>query len=249
MTRFPAARAALVLALATVLSAPGWAQTPAPKPAAKPAAGKPAAATAADGKTLSGKDSGGGKLLTRDELRTCMKQRDSLANRLKELEAARGALDIERTAIGQERQALATERENMAGMRSEIDAVNAKTKAFQEDVDAWNKRVEAFKASNPSGSAGEKQRAAINEEGEVLRKRQAALQAERDSVLSKGDGAVKAFNARAATLDQKVSDWNERNGKLNAEADKISGERTTWSTECGDRRYREDDEKAILSGG
>lgn len=233
-------------ALAATLAA---AQTTAPKPApARPAAKAPApAASAAEGKTLSGKD-GGGKLLTRDELRACLKQRDALSTRLNELDAARTKLDAERTALGQEQAALKTERENMAGMRAEIDALNAKTKTFQEDVDAWQKRVTSFNEGSQNGPAAEKARTELNEMGESLKKRQAALQAERDSVLGRGDVAVKSFNAKAAGLEQKVGDWNDRNSRLNADVEKTKTERETWSTECGDRRYREDDEKAILSG-
>jgi hypothetical protein len=67
-------------------------------------------------------------------------------------------------------------------------------------------------------------------------------------VLGRGDVAVKSFNAKAAALEQKVGDWNDRNSRLNADVEKTKTERETWSTECGDRRYREDDEKAILSG-
>ncbi len=245
-------RAARLWALAAALGASlTFAQTPQPKPApVKPApAAKPAAATpAADNRTLSGKDPASSKLLTREELRACMKQRDGLGVRLNELDTARTKLDAERAALGQEQAALKTERENMAGMRSEIDAMNARTKAFQEDVDGWNKRVAAFNESKQTGSAAEKQRVELNEFGESLKKRQAALQTERDSILGKGDSAVKGFNAKAAGLDQKVAEWNERNGKLNAEAEKTKTERETWGSECGDRRYREDDEKAILGG-
>ncbi len=255
------------LRVCTLLAALGatwaFAQTPPAKPApAKPApakatpatpaktapAAKPAAPAAGDSRTLTGKDAASSKLLTRDELRACMTQRDALAARLAELDTARGKLDAERAALGQEQQALKTERESMAGMRAEIDGMNAKTKAFQEDVDGWNKRVATFNESKQTGAPAEKQRVELNEFGESLKKRQAALQTERETILGRGDSAIKGFNARAAGLDQKVAEWNERNGKLNDEVDKTKTERAAWSTECGERRYREDDEKAILSG-
>lgn len=226
------------------------AQTPPPKPAQPRPAAKPAAAPASapESRTLSGKDASGSKLLTRDELRACLKQRDALSTRLADLDTTRQKLDAERVGLGQEQAALKTERETMAGMRAEIDALNAKTKAFQEEVDGWQKRVAAFNESPPSGSAAERTRNELNEQAEALKKRQAALQTERDSVLGRGDQAIKAFNAKAQALEQKVGDWNDRNAKLNADVEKTKTERETWSTECGDRRYREEDEKAILSG-
>ena len=252
----------LTFALVLGASLAGWAAaqtapaTPAKaaaKPAAKPAvAAKPAAAVAdkpADGKTmsLSGKE-GGGKLLTRDELRACLKQRDTLTGQLNELAGARTALNQERDALNAEQAALKTERENLAGMKTAVEELNAKTKVFQEEVDGWNKRVAALAESKGHASSLEKQRADVNEQGEGLRKRQAELTSERNAVLARGEEQVKTFNARAAAVDGKVADWNERNRKLNERGDTLQTERETWAADCGDKRYREDDEKAVLSG-
>ena len=239
---------------AAAQTAPATPAKAAAKPAAKPAApaAKPAAATAdkpADGKTLSlGGKEGGGKLLTRDELRACLKQRDTLTVQLGELDGARTALNQERDALNAEQAALKTERENLAGMKTAVDELNAKTKGFQQQVDDWNKRVAALAESKAPTSAQEKQRADLNELGEGLRKRQAELNSERDAVLARGDGQIKTFNTRAAAVDAKVTDWNERNRKLNERGDNLQTERQTWAADCGDKRYREDDEKAVLSG-
>ena len=97
---FGAARgAALALALT-----PTFAQTTEPaKPAAKPPsivmpAAKPAAKSSAkgDAKTLGGKGSASGKLLTRDELRQCMARLDAFNQGGKDLEQQRATLDRER---------------------------------------------------------------------------------------------------------------------------------------------------------
>ena len=252
----------LTFALVLGASLVGWAAaqtapaTPAKaaaKPATKPAAAaKPAAAVAdkpADGKTmsLSGKE-GGGKLLTRDELRACLKQRDTLTGQLNELAGARTALNQERDALNAEQAALKTERENLAGMKTAVEELNAKTKTFQQQVDEWNKRVAALAESKGHASSVEKQRADLNEQGEGLRKRQGELNGERDAVLARGEEQVKAFNARAGAVDAKVADWNERNRKLNERGDTLQTEREIWAADCGDKRYREDDEKAVLSG-
>ena len=104
------ASAVLVLALGTTLCAAQTAPAkPSPKPAPRPAAAAPApaAAPADEGKTLSmGNSKGNSKVLTREELRACFKQRDLLQDRLKVSEAARAEMDGERAAIGKEQETL-----------------------------------------------------------------------------------------------------------------------------------------------
>ena len=223
----------------------GMAQT-APKPSALPT--KPAA----DAKTLGGNAtttaSKDAKLLTRDELRQCMKQRDTLSTRLTQLDGERATLDGERNGLREEQDKMRTEREGLGGVKASVATLNDRVKVFQEQVDAFNKRVTLFKEANPSGKEGERQREDINREGEALQKRQAELQVDRDALLAKGEEATKAFNARAAVVDQRVADWNQRNGKINEASGALKNEREIWVSECGDRRFREDDEKAILKG-
>jgi chromosome segregation ATPase len=249
---FPLVRRLAALTTLACTATLCMAQSTPVKPAAKPApkaAPAPTSAAPAAGKTLSmGTAASSSPILTREELRACFGRRDFLTSRLKEADGARTALDSERVALSQEQATLHTERENMAGMKGAIEDLNNKAKAFQQDVDAWNKAVAAFNESKATGSAAEKQRTELNQTGESLRARQAELQAERGAVIAKGEESVKVFNARAAAVDQKIADWNERNRKLNADNDALQKERDTWAFECGDRRYREDDEKAILSG-
>lgn len=234
---------ALILLFSLAVSS-AQAQTPPAKTAPKPAAKAPA-----EPATLSlGNASAASKLLTRDELRQCLQQRGKLGTRLTDMEGARAAMDKERAGLTQEQQQLKTERDQLAGVKPAIDELNAKTKAFQEDVDAWNKRVAEFNEAKDFGNAAEKRRVEIAAQGEALQKRQADLQTERTSVLARGEDAVRVFNARAVAIDGRVADWNERNRKLNDGSETLKGDRETWVIECGDRRYREDDEKAIQSG-
>ena len=252
MFLFDAKRVSCLLVLCGAWAGSTMAQTAPAKPAAKAPAAKPADKAldkSSDGKTLSlsGKD-GAGKLLTRDELRACLKQRDTLATRLNQLDGDRTKLNQERDGLTQEQAALKAERESLAGMKSSVDELNTKTKVFQQEVETWNKLVADFTESKASGANAEKQRLSINEQGESLRKRQLELTEERNLVLARGERQVKEFNARATAIDAKVADWNERNRKLNGDGDALQFERETWSADCGDKRYREDDEKAVLSG-
>ncbi|MBK6472251.1 MAG: hypothetical protein IPF94_16520 [Betaproteobacteria bacterium] len=45
-----------------------------------------------------------------------------------------------------------------------------------------------------------------------------------------------------------MQDWNQRNAQVNETARKLEDERSLWLSECSNRRYREDDEKAIRAG-
>lgn len=254
MMHIDARRMALALGLSSALTflaqGPVLAQTaPAKAKPATTAPTKPAPEKAGEGKTLSlsGKDTNG-KLLTRDELRACLKQREALTGRLNELDAARTNTNQEREGLSQGQAALKSDRDNLGGMKTAVDELNTRTKAFQVEVEAWNKRVADFTESKASGAAADKQRTEINEQGEVLRKRQLELTSDRSSTLARGEEQIKVFNARAAAVDAKVADWNERNRKLNNDGEALQLERQTWVTDCGDRRYREDDEKAVLSG-
>ena len=47
---------------------------------------------------------------------------------------------------------------------------------------------------------------------------------------------------------KRATDWNERNTKSLASATAYEDERTMWREECGNRRYREEDELAIQRG-
>jgi len=59
---------------------------------------------------------------------------------------------------------------------------------------------------------------------------------------------VAAFNAKATVMDGKVVAWNQRNEEWNKTSKALEADRAKWVADCADRRYREDDEKAIKAG-
>jgi len=218
----------------------------APK-AAKAAASAPPAKPAAEGKTLSlGGGTGSGKLLTRDELRTCLANQDTLAKRRADVEAARGPLDKEKEDLVKEQEALKGEREKVDAARQAVAELNARYKEHADKVQKWNERAKA--AQEASGKAAEKERDALDRERVDLQRNQAALEADRAKLGDGAQQAVNAFNTRAQALDQKVADWNQRNAALSELAQAVNRDRDTWTADCADRRYREDDEAAIRKG-
>ncbi len=175
--------AALVAAAAALcIAGPLLAQTAPAKTATKApakAAAKSAPAAPAEKLSSFGNAAGSGKLLTRDELRACFKERDELAAR-----------------------------------RVQIDAEQKRNEAERTDL----------------LSAGE------------------ALKAELGALDRSSGDAVDAYNLRAKNRDEAVDAYNTRQRKLVADAEKLTDTQSLWKSECGDRRYREDDEIAIRRG-
>jgi hypothetical protein len=227
---------------------------PAAKAAAKPAATKPAtapakAASAAGDKTLSlGGKSGSGPILTRDELRVCLSQEESIRKRLEAHTLLRAPLDKEKADLAAAQQNLRTERAPLEDMKKQAEAMSERFKVYGARVAAWNDSVTAFNANAPTGAKGDRERIALNKEREDLGVQQKALEAEKTEFATKSEIVVREYNAKAAAVDVQVTGWNQRNEQWNQEARALEAERGEWVSSCADRRYREDDEIAIKRG-
>lgn len=218
------------------------AQTPAPRPAAKPAV--------AAVKSL-GKGSGAGMpMLDKEQLRACFTRRDGLESRLKLAEAGRVPLDAEKAEIMVVADALATDRAGVDAAKVQIDQLGAKFTAFAERVEAWNVSVKAFNESGSSGSTSQqqRQRAAIDAERMKLEEQRKLLEAEKTQVTESAQATVAAFNTKVTAHQQRANGWNERNRGWNEASTQLETERADWVETCADRRYREDDEIAIKAG-
>ena len=76
----------------------------------------------------------------------------------------------------------------------------------------------------------------------------AAVLLERGKIGGGSTAAAQDYNARADALQKRATEWNARNASLAETSRKLVADREFWADECGNRRYREDDEKAILQG-
>lgn len=259
-----ASAAGVLIALMTSLPLCAWAQTAA-KPAATPSSAaakstpaKPAAAKAAPAKAAPatppaaaakpnalGSASSGGPLLTRDELRACLKQEESIRNRITDLETQREPLAAEKATIGVEQQAVRDERTKIEAFRKVADELGVRFKAYGTRVEALNARVAEFNASKRSGAPAERQRVEMNTEQAALVTERAELEAERLRLSTQSEEIISAYNAKVNALEVRVTDWNERNAKWADRSTATEAERKGWLSACSDRRYREDDEIAI----
>jgi chromosome segregation ATPase len=254
-----------LLGLAAVTAA--LAQTsPAPKapasaaqarPAPRKAASAASAARADDSKLLSlsgaavgskGAGAKGGPILTREELRACFSQEESIRTRLTALETRRNALNQEKAGLAAEQQALRAERGPVDDLRQQGEAMNARVKAFGARVEAYNQRTADFEAKGSSGAQGDRQRAELKAERDALEKQRFEIEADSTRLRSDSEGAVRAYNAKAGALEARVSDWNGRNDAMNETSKGLETERQAWLDGCADRRYREEDEAAIRRG-
>jgi hypothetical protein len=241
------------LALSQTASNPAAkpAAKPAPKPAVRPAAKAPSAAAAEKTATIGGGANAAGAtlpILTRDELRACLKQEETIRVRLGEHEAARAPIDQERQGVTAKQEALRLERVQVEAVAAKTTAFRTKMEAHAARVAAWNRDVEAFNARAPQGAAGERERVRINTEREGLQKAQTELEAERVAMAGDNERIVASFNAKVKEVEAVVDQWNQRNQGWNEAGAKLEAERKGWVSACADRRYREDDEIAIKAG-
>lgn len=225
--------ASLLLAFAATLA---WAQTP---PAAKPGA-KPA------GKTLGGKTPAGGKLMTRDELRSCLNRLDEVNARIKDIEAQRQLLDRERAELTAAGEVLLAERANLDRQLVAVREWETRTRAHAVEVETFNKRsAEAQAAPRSQQDKLAKELAADRERLEKLRE---TLTADEAKLVSPYKAAATTYNERAVARDAKVNDWNARNSAAVDASVKQQEDRALWLNECANRPYLEDDETAIKAG-
>jgi chromosome segregation ATPase len=206
-----------------------------------------ALAQAGDTKTLSGK-AGTGKVMTREELRACIKQQGSLTSRKSELEGRQAALASERTKIQTDTDALKADQQALSSGKEQVEALNTRVAAFQARAKALQERREEFERVARSGPAADRERRLMEKETADLKKEESDIMAARESLVATSQAAVDKLNARAQAQQQQAEDWNERSKKLTAEQQAHEDERIGWIDNCGNRRYREDDEKAIKAG-
>lgn len=211
------------------------AQTAATKPGAKPA-----------DKTLGGKPTGSGKLMTRDELRTCLKRLDDVNQSGRDVEAQRPVLDREREELKASGDALKSDRAEVERLLAGVREWEGRVRAHAVDIETFNKRSASL-AELPRGEQ-QKVTEELKLERERLQKVREALGVDEAKVVPAYQTTTKAYNERATARDAKVVDWNTRNAASVDAAAKQQEARALWLNECANRPYLEDDEKAIKAG-
>jgi hypothetical protein len=208
----------------------------------------PAAAQSAPKTGSLGGGAGAGPMMTRDELRACLKAQTALKQRVADYDSQRAALDQEKAAILAENQTLGNERAVVQTAGGSAQEANARAADLIKRVDDWKLRWQEFEAANRSGPTADRQRRRLTDEQRALQKEQAEINAIGGESGEAAVAAAKQFNAKAEALAARTVAYNERNKKVAKAGEDLVQERDLWASECGNRRYREDDETAIQQG-
>ena len=226
------AGASLCLALAVPVAV---AQSTAAKPAPKPA-----------GKTLGGKTAGGGKLMTRDELRSCLKRLDEVNQAAKGIDSARPALDSERDALKTSGEALKAERAELDRKLAAVREWEGRVRAHAVEIETFNRRSAAVDSAPRDQQ--EKMLEALKGDREKLHKTRDVLAADEAVLVPAYRESAQTYNERAIARDAKVTDWNQRNAAVVDASVAQQDARALWLNECANRPYLEDDEMAVKAG-
>jgi chromosome segregation ATPase len=241
-TRFVVAAA--VLAALPCLPLLATAQGAPSRPAATaPQIVMPAAKSAP--KTLGGK-APVGKVLTREELRSCMKRLDNVNASGKDNEQRRASLDKEKDDLVTSGDALKAERAAVESRLAAVREWEVRMRAHGAEIEAFNKRLTEAQAA-----PAERREDLVKEleaERDRLNKARAPLTEEEARLVPAYQAAVASYNDKAKARDAKVEEWNTRNKSINELGLKHEEERSAWLAECANRPYREDDEIAIKNG-
>jgi hypothetical protein len=198
------------------------------------------------GKTLGG-SAPQGKLMSRDELRVCMKERQSQQERAAGIEKRRAEVAAEVEAVNRQKADVQAEREAYNAKLAQGLAFNERVKAHAERVSIFNQRVKDFQDKPPKDA--EHVRGQLEAEGEAVSKADAALKAEAPQ------WTAAAMEPARATLNEHVQAQQaaaaaavEHRRQLNEDISAYDQSLAAWTLRCGNRPYREDDEKAIRAG-
>jgi hypothetical protein len=148
-----------------------------------------------------GAGSGSGPVMTREELRTCLKQQVALKERVELFERDTGSLEREKADILVAQKALDAERGGVVADANKISAVNARAADLSKRIDEWNERWQAFEKEGRTGPFADRQRRKLLDEQREMKAEEADLAAERDK-LSGITKASEAFDNTVAAFDR-----------------------------------------------
>lgn len=197
-------------------------------------------------KSLDGKATGG-KVMTKEELRACIKQQDELAKIRAGVETRREALNKERDAIQVDTEALKAEQAAFKDKNAKIKEFNERMAAFAVRVEEYKKNVEEL-AEEQAGPGANRKRRELEKELVAIKKQEVLNKAEGDAIKGTLEADANALNAKVDAQSKRAADWNIRSKAADDAASAYEDQRIDWKLNCGDRRYREDDEKAIRAG-
>ena len=241
---------AVMCALLAHVCASAQAQTPAGAGAA-PAKAAPApkpAATAAAAPAATPATVGGKKIMSREELRACLKRNDDLKARSKDLDDQATAINAERPQIEQTLEAIRAERASLEARATRIREFQPKMVAYGQKVETFNRLMGELSGKTRMTTSEGRQLEELRKQIPALEAERKALNAEREQLLEGYEDAIKAFAVKAKAAEDRAAEWNQRKTRHTQDGEDMTAASADWRRDCADRPYREDDEKAIRAG-
>lgn len=167
----------------------------------------------------------GGAMMTRDELRACLKEQQAQTAQVAELEKRRTEVAAEADAVRQQKEAVQAERDAFAAMATQVQAFKEKVQAHGERVAHYNQRTKAFKENPPRGADAERVRGQLEAEGAAVTQADAAIKAEAAHWTAKVEPARAALTEHAqaqhaaanAAIDRGSGDFGGRHRSCGGE--------------------------------
>lgn len=200
-----------------------------------------ALAQAAGAKSLGG-NAAKGATMSKAELRACLKEQQDQQARAAALEKRRVEVAAEAEAVRKQKDAVQAERD---GLVARTQAFNDRVKAHGERVVLYNQRLKEFQDNPPRGPDAERERGQLEAEGEAVAKADAAIKAEGAQWSSTIEAARAALAERVRAQQAAAAEAIEHHRAFNDEVKAYDDALAAWQERCGNRPYREADEKAV----
>ncbi len=186
-------------------------------------------------------------MMTRDELRRCMKLPDTIKTLNSALEQSKAVLDQDRLKIDPAKAELTALRADVETHKAAVQKTDTVVRELSKEIQQWNEELDDLEKKSDSKVAQRRLKQIKGEQAPLMERNKEAI-AKRDSAFAVYEAAVAKFNARGKELEASIAEWNARNQQLVTEAEKVSDLREDYAADCSNRRFREEDEIAIKQG-
>jgi predicted nucleic acid-binding Zn-ribbon protein len=186
--------------------------------------------------------------MSRDELRACMQLKDRNEAGAADIAQRQERMKNERDALADAPDSAAAARARLEPQLKAVEQADALVREHGKAVQDWNERMADFESKSKDMRNADRRRIVLKQERAALEAAEQPLVADRNEKVAAYERAVKDVNDKIGQHAARSSDWNKRNEELAAAEDRLNDARHKWTAECGDRRFREEDEIAIKAG-
>ncbi len=189
-----------------------------------------------------------GALMTRDELRSCLKEQKAQQEGAVALERRRGEVAAQIEAARLQKDSVQAEREALMSRAKAAEAFSQRVAAHAQRVALYNQSVAAFKAKPPPEPDAERILGELQAGGAALSRADAELKAEAPRWAASLEPERQSLMTRVRAQQAAAAAAIEQHRVLNADSKAFDDRLEAWQQRCGNRPYLEADERAIRAG-